>query len=65
LARETTAEAITVLDSQFSWLRRAERRHSRPETDFTPGKTVSIESFKSEHGVRIIPSVPEAWEISR
>ena len=29
VARETTAEAITVLDSQFPWLLRAEKRHSR------------------------------------
>ena len=29
LARETTAEAIAVLDSQFPWLRRAENEHSR------------------------------------
>ena len=29
VARETTAEAIALLDSQFPWLRRAEKPHSR------------------------------------
>ena len=29
VVRETTPEAIAVLDSQFPWLRRAEKRHSR------------------------------------
>ena len=29
VAQETTAEAIAVLDSQFPWLRRAEKQHPR------------------------------------
>jgi hypothetical protein len=41
VVRETTPEAIAVLDSQFPWLRRAEKRRSRGKPDFTPGKTVN------------------------
>ena len=41
VVRETTPEAIAVLDSQFPWLRRAEMRHSSGKPDSTPGKTVN------------------------
>jgi hypothetical protein len=42
---ETTAEAIIVLDSQFPWLCRAEKRHSR-RNKITLGNTMTIESFR-------------------
>jgi hypothetical protein len=35
-ARQTTADAIASLDRQFSWLRNAEKRHSRRNQIATP-----------------------------
>ena len=45
--RETTAEAIAVLDAQFPWLRGAEERRSRrqPSRPLTPARTEGNEDF--------------------
>ena len=45
--RETTAEAIAVLDAQFPWLRGAEKRRSwsQPSRPLTPVRTEGNEDF--------------------
>ena len=45
--RESTAEAIAVLDAQFPWLRGAEKRRSwsQPSRPLTPVRTEGKEDF--------------------
>ena len=45
--RETTAEAIAVLDAQFPWLRGAEKRRSgsQPSRPLTPVRTEGTKTF--------------------
>ena len=45
--RETTAQAIAVLDAQFPWLRGAEKRRSwsQPSRPLTPVRTEGNEDF--------------------